>query len=109
VGLARSYGRLLAEEGVLMSAVAPNVVRTNITKGTFYDTLEGLGLLTPMEGVMSAFEAILDGDESGIVYECGPRGGWTKREVAEYLDKETTTLCGMLDEAKRSLHHRPEQ
>ena len=104
VGLTRTYGKLLADEGIVLSAVAPNLVRTNLREPNYYDSLEQQGLLTPMEGVMSAFQAILDGEESGVVYECGPRGGWTRREGAEYLDKESEVLCKMLDGPTRRLH-----
>jgi hypothetical protein len=87
----------------VLSAVAPNLVRTSIRESAYYDSLEQQGLLTPMEGVMSAFEAILDSEEGGLVYECGPRGGWTKREGVEYLDKESEVLCKMLDGPTRAL------
>jgi NAD(P)-dependent dehydrogenase (short-subunit alcohol dehydrogenase family) len=103
VGLTRTYGILLTDEGIVLSAVAPNLVRTSIREPAYYDSLEQQGLLTPMEGVMSAFEAILDSEEGGLVYECGPRGGWTKREGVEYLDKESEVLCKMLDGPTRAL------
>jgi NAD(P)-dependent dehydrogenase (short-subunit alcohol dehydrogenase family) len=103
VGLTRTYGTLLTDERIVLSAVAPNLVRTSIREPAYYDSLEQQGLLTPMEGVMSAFEAILDSKEGGLVYECGPRGGWTKREGVEYLDKESEVLCKMLDGPTRAL------
>lgn len=105
VGLTRSYGALLEGEGIALSAVAPNVVRTGISSDGFYDQMEERGLLTPMEGVLDAFGHMLSGDDSGNVYECGPNGGWTKRQCTEYLDVQTEQCCNMLLERARSLHH----
>ncbi|OAL48226.1 NAD(P)-binding protein, partial [Pyrenochaeta sp. DS3sAY3a] len=85
VGLTRSYGALLREEGITVNAVAPNVVRTSISSDNFYQALETEGLLTPMEGLMSAFDEIITRAGSGEVYECGPKNSWTKRLGVEYL------------------------
>jgi hypothetical protein len=53
-----------------MNAVCPNVIRTNISAPAFYDKLEGLGLLTPMQGVVDAFESMLgSNDTSGEIFE----------------------------------------
>jgi NAD(P)-dependent dehydrogenase (short-subunit alcohol dehydrogenase family) len=105
VGLTRSYGTLLKDESILMSAVAPNVVRTNISAGVFYDRLEKEGLLTPMTGVLEAFKEILGSDETGKVYECGTKGGWSKRQAAEYLDEESERCCILLQERAKVLHY----
>jgi NAD(P)-dependent dehydrogenase (short-subunit alcohol dehydrogenase family) len=104
VGLTRTYGKLLEDERIVLSAVAPNLVRTGIREPGYYESLEQQGLCTPMEGVMSAFQAILDDEQGGAVYECGPRGGWTRREGVEYLDKESEVMCKMLDGPSRSLN-----
>jgi NAD(P)-dependent dehydrogenase (short-subunit alcohol dehydrogenase family) len=104
-GLTRSYGVLLKGEGMTLSAVAPNVVRTSISSGAFYDQMEGQGLLTPMEGVLDAFRDMLESDGSGDVYECGTKGGWSKREGAEYLDAESERCCELLLQRGRALHY----
>jgi hypothetical protein len=53
-----------------MNAVCPNVIRTNISAPAFYDKLEGLGLLAPMQGVVDAFESMLgSNDTSGEIFE----------------------------------------
>jgi NAD(P)-dependent dehydrogenase (short-subunit alcohol dehydrogenase family) len=105
VGLTRSYGTLLKDEGITISAVAPNVIRTNISSNVFYDQLERKGLLTPMTGVLDAFKEILGGDESGQVYECGTNGSWSKRQGAEYLDEESEKCCVLLQERAKGLHY----
>lgn len=105
VGLTRSYGALLVSEGITVNAVAPNVVRTAISSGMFYDKLEEEGLLTPMEGLIEAFDEILADADSGEVFECGPRGGWGKRVGAEYADDETERCCELLLERAKALHY----
>lgn len=105
VGLTRSYGALLREEGITVNAVAPNVVRTGISSDVFYQALEAEGLLTPMEGLMRAFDEIIEKAGSGEVYECGPRNSWTKRPGAEYLDQESERCCEMLQARAKALHH----
>jgi hypothetical protein len=92
------------EEGMVLSAVAPNVVRTGISSSAFYDKMEEEGLLTPMESVLEAFKDILEGDGSGVVYECGPKGGVVVRRGAEYLDEESGKCCELLLERGRGLH-----
>jgi NAD(P)-dependent dehydrogenase (short-subunit alcohol dehydrogenase family) len=105
VGLTRSYGALLEGEDMVLSAVAPNVVRTSISSSDFYDDMEKQGLLTPMEGVLDAFREIVEGSDSGKIYECGPRGGVVKRKGAEYLDEESGKCCDLLLERAKSLHY----
>lgn len=105
IGLTRSYGVLLKGEGIALSAVAPNVVRTSISSDVFYNQMEGRGLLTTMEGVLEAFTEILEGDESGEIYECGPSGGWSKRQPAGYLDEKSEQCCDLLLDRAQALHH----
>ncbi|CAA9963352.1 FabG Dehydrogenase [Pyrenophora teres f. maculata] len=105
VGLTRSYGVLLKEEGITVNAVAPNVVRTAISSGAFYDKLEAEGVLTPMQGLMSAFDEILQSDCSALVYECGPKVGWSLREGAQYLDEESGKACDMIAQRSMALHY----
>lgn len=105
IGLTRSYGALLIDESITVNAVAPNVVRTNISPDWFYDEMEKKGLMTRMEGVMEAFEEMIEGEGSGEVFECGPKGGWMKREGVEYLDEMSGRVCGELEGRSRGLHY----
>ena len=53
-----------------MNAVCPNVIRTNISAPAFYDKLDKLNLLTPMQGLIEAFESMLgSNDTSGEIFE----------------------------------------
>lgn len=104
-GFVRSYGKHLPEEGISLNAVSPNVVRTAISTGDFYDQLEKDGLLTPMEGVIEAFESFLGAsDMSGEILEVGPNGGFVRRSPAHYLDEKSQNLCDLLHERGRPLH-----
>ncbi|KAJ4358852.1 hypothetical protein N0V95_002705 [Ascochyta clinopodiicola] len=105
VGLTRSYGKLLVDEGITVNAVAPNVVQTSISSPLFYEKLAKEKLLTPMDGLMDAFDTILGSSCSGEVFECGPAGGWTQRAALEYLDKESEEVCGLLNVRARELHY----
>jgi NAD(P)-dependent dehydrogenase (short-subunit alcohol dehydrogenase family) len=95
---------LLKEEGITVNAVAPNVVRTAISGKEFYDSLEKEDLLTSMDHLMEAFDVILNGEKSGLVYECGPKG-WTVRDGTEYLNGESGRCCDLLEERGRKLHY----
>lgn len=105
VGLTRSYGKLLVDEGITVNAIAPNVVQTSISSPVFYEKLAKENLLTPMDGLMEAFKTMLDSKCSGEVFECGPAGGWTKREATEYLDKGSEEVCDLLSIRARGLHY----
>jgi len=104
VGFVRSFGKYLPEEGITLNAVCPNVVRTNISSGAFYEMMEEKGLLTQMKAVLDAFEHFLDADISGECMEMGPNGGYTRRAPAEALDRETTTVLELLYERGHKLH-----
>ena len=54
---------------------------------------------------MEAFKTMLDSKCSGEVFECGPAGGWTKREATEYLDKGSEEVCDLLSIRARGLHY----
>jgi NAD(P)-dependent dehydrogenase (short-subunit alcohol dehydrogenase family) len=105
IGLTRSYGALLKDESITLSALAPNVVRTSISSSTFYDQMEKQGLLTPMESVLEAFNDMVEGNDSGAVYECGPDGRWSKRPRTKYLDAKSEQCCDLLFERARGLHY----
>jgi NAD(P)-dependent dehydrogenase (short-subunit alcohol dehydrogenase family) len=105
IGFTRSYGELLVDEGITVNALAPNVVRTSISSPLFYKKLAEENLLTPMDGLMDAFKTMLDSDCSGEVFECGPAGGWTKREATEALDQGSEEVCKLLNIRARPLHY----
>ena len=96
VGFVRSYGKYLPEESITLNAICPNVVRTHISTDTFYDSVEAEGVLTPMKGVIDAFESTLDGDISGECLEIGPNGGFSAKAPAPHLDPETTRVMDMI-------------
>ncbi|EXJ57091.1 hypothetical protein A1O7_07435 [Cladophialophora yegresii CBS 114405] len=107
VGLVRSYGKYLPEEKITMNAICPNVIRTNISTGAFYDTLEKENLLTPIEGVIDTFEKLLDEQTSGEIFEIGPnykQQGAVVRKAQEYLDKESQRTFEVLYHRGRPLH-----
>lgn len=91
-----------------MNSVNPNVIRTNISTGAFYDTLEKEKLLTPIEGVIDTFEKLLGPDKtSGEIFEIGPHyseQGAVKRPAPEYLDKDSEKVFDLLYERGLRLH-----
>ena len=87
-----------------MNAVCPNVIKTNISAPAFYEKLDKLGLLTPMEGVIEAFESMLGtNDTSGELFEVGPNGGYAIKKAPEHLDAETGKIMGLLYERAHPL------
>ncbi|KAF2624651.1 NAD(P)-binding protein [Macroventuria anomochaeta] len=105
IGLTRSYGKLVVDEGITINAIAPNVVQTSISSPVFYEKLAKENLLTPMDGLVDALKTMLESNCSGEVFECGPAGGWTKREATEYLDKRSEEICNLLNVRARPLHY----
>ncbi|EXJ78281.1 hypothetical protein A1O3_09442 [Capronia epimyces CBS 606.96] len=107
-GLVQGYGRYLPEEKITCNAVCPNVVRTNITTGAFYDNLDKEKLLTPIHGVVDVFENLLGpADTSGECFEVGPNydtQGAVPRKLAEPLDRETDKVLDALYQRAR-VHH----
>ncbi|KAK3706310.1 hypothetical protein LTR37_012825 [Vermiconidia calcicola] len=104
VGFVRSYGKYLPEEGISMNAVCPNVVRTKISTDQFYDKVEADKLLTPMQGVVDAFEKCVDSDISGECLEIDPTGGVTPKAPAPHLNDETTRILDMIGQRSHRLH-----
>ena len=87
-----------------MNAVCPNVIRTNISPLAFYDKLEKMNLLTPMQGLIEAFESMLGAnDTSGELFEVGPNGGYKIKKAPEHLDAETEKIMGLLYERAHPL------
>ncbi|GME32580.1 NAD(P)-binding protein [Neofusicoccum parvum] len=99
VGLVRSYGKFLPEEGITMNAICPNITRTNLAPQSLFDAVEEQKALTPMAGVLEAFSAMLDPSNiSGEIFEAGPNGGYARREGVEYLDAESKRGAEMLND-----------
>jgi len=104
-GFVRSFGKYLPEEQITMNAVSPNVIRTNISTGAFYDSLDAKKLLTPMKGLIDAFETMLgENDTSGEIFEIPPNGKYNIRKAPEYLDAESEEVCKLLYHRARPLH-----
>lgn len=104
----RSYGKYLPSEGITLNAVNPNVIRTNISTPVFYDKLDARGLLTPIDGVVDAFESLLgENADSGETLEIGPNyakgQGIVKRQQPEYIDSESEEVFQMLEPRGRPL------
>jgi len=107
-GFVRSYGHYLPEEKITLNSVNPNVIRTNISTESFYDSLEKENLLTPIEGVVETFEKLLGSDAtSGECFEVGPnyktQGAVPKKPVA-FLDKDSEKVCELLHHRAHALH-----
>lgn len=86
-----------------LNAITPNVIRTNISNPAFYDKLEEEDLLTPIEGVVDAFEQLLgDNAESGECFESGPNyakgQGLVKPKFVEFVDEESKVVFDRLFE-----------
>jgi len=108
VGFVRSYGKYLPSEKITLNAITPNVIRTNISTPAFYDKLEAEGLLTPIEGVVDAFESLLgDNPESGECFEIGPNyakgQGIVKPKFVEFVDDESKRTFDVLEPRGRPL------
>lgn len=105
VGFTRCLGKYLPQEGITINAVCPNVVRTNIFSGDFYDKMEAKGILTDMSGVLQAFQATMgDSKMSGECLEVGPGGsGFTVRAEAAVQDVESQQALEMIYERSRQL------
>lgn len=104
VGFVRSYGKYLPEERITLNAVCPNVVRTSISSEVFYDKVDSRELLTPLKGVVDAFESLVSSDASGECIEAGPEGGFQRRSPPEHLDQKTTAVLSMISDRGHSLH-----
>ena len=94
VGFVRSYGKILLEEGILLNAVCPNKIRTNIGTADSYVKAEKVGCLVPMEHLLEAFEKLIakNGEFSGVSGEClevAPKLGVRVRPKTEFVNKES--------------------
>lgn len=89
IGLTRSYGKYLAsDEDITFNSVCPNVVKTNISTGAFYDKMEKANLICDMEGLMLAFEACMGASKltAQILEVTAAKVAFTHREEMEPLD-----------------------
>jgi NAD(P)-dependent dehydrogenase (short-subunit alcohol dehydrogenase family) len=101
IGLTRSYGASLINEGIRLSAVCPSIVKTNISSEQFYSIL-GDDLTTPMETIIEAFDKLLSSDESGLTLEAGA-GGIVRREAVDYADDKVANGCKLLEDRAKLL------
>ena len=72
VGFVRSYGKILREEDILLNAVCPNKIRTNIGTAASYEKAEKAGCLVPMEKLLEAYEMLMakEGEYAMVSGEC---------------------------------------
>ncbi|KAM3414447.1 hypothetical protein BST61_g9612 [Cercospora zeina] len=59
LGFTRTMGAWLPEEKITLNCICPNIVRTNISTGQYYEQAAEEGLLVSYETVVSAFESLL--------------------------------------------------
>lgn len=102
-GFVRSYGKYLPSENMTLNAVMPNVARTNISNVEWYDELDGLDLLTPVDGVIAVFESWLyDNNDSGRCVEVGPNyakgQGFVDPKFTDFVDEESEKIFALLEE-----------
>jgi hypothetical protein len=87
---------MVVAENITVNAICPNIVQTNISSGTFYQSVAEKDLLTPVETLLEQFDALMGiNQRTGLTVECGPRGV-SFRESPEYLDVESKECCEML-------------
>ncbi|KAF1967805.1 NAD(P)-binding protein [Bimuria novae-zelandiae CBS 107.79] len=102
VGLTRTYGNLLVQEGITVNAVCPGIARTAINSEAFYKSIESEGILVSVESVVDAFVAVLEGNGSAELFVCRPEGWvkWEDKEGDAWLEKSIEVL----DEGHRWIH-----
>jgi len=94
-------------ENIILNAVCPNVVRTNISTATFYEDLEKNNLLTPLDTIVGALESMMGTDSrTGLTLECGPMGVYP-RTAHEFLDEETRRSCKIIENRCKRLYGVP--
>ncbi|KAF9891527.1 hypothetical protein FE257_003994 [Aspergillus nanangensis] len=111
LGFVRSFGKYLPDENITLNAICPNIVKTNISTGTFYDRAEERGLLISVDTLVEAFESLLgDSATSGEAIEVLPGSdGYRIKEIPEYTNdkcKESVEMTN--DRSHRSFKfHQP--
>lgn len=103
VGLTRTYGKLLVQEGITVNAVCPGIVRTGINSEAFYRSIEKEGLLASINGVVDAFMEMVGESGSAELYVCRPEG-WVKKEEEEY-DSWLKRSLEVLDDGHQWIHY----
>ncbi|GAB7356563.1 hypothetical protein MBLNU459_g7297t1 [Dothideomycetes sp. NU459] len=90
VGFVRSFGKHLPKEQITLNAICPNIVRTSISTGDFYDKAEDKGLLISVDTLVEAFESLLGSSQiSGEALEVLPGSeGHRVKENAEYTNEK---------------------
>jgi hypothetical protein len=103
----------LPEEKITLNAICPNIVRTNISTGDYYDRAEKQGLLISTESLVEAFESLLGPNAaSGEAIEILPgNDGFRTKEEPEYTnDKVKQSVEMTLHRSHRShKFHEPVQ
>lgn len=101
----RSFGRLLPAEKITLNAICPNIVRTNISTGEFYDKADREGLCISVETLVASFESLLGESEvSGEAVEIlpGAEGHKIKESPAYTNSKVQRSVELTLDRTHRS-------
>lgn len=107
----RSFGKYLPDEKITLNAICPNIVKTNISTGEFYDRAEKRGLLCETETLVAAFESLLGtNNTSGEAVEVLPADeGYRIKESLDYTsDKVRESVEMTHDRSHRSFKfHQP--
>ncbi|KAH7142764.1 hypothetical protein B0J13DRAFT_445022 [Dactylonectria estremocensis] len=90
VGFVRSFGKYLPDEKITLNAMCPNIVKTSISTGDFYDKADARGLLVTMDSVVQSFENLLGTNTmSGEAIEILPGDeGWRIKERAPFTNEK---------------------
>ncbi|KAM5373448.1 hypothetical protein ACJZ2D_006942 [Fusarium nematophilum] len=90
VGFVRTFGKYLPEEKITLNAICPNIVKTNISSGDFYERADAKGLLITVESLVESFEALLGANQtSGEAIEVLPgNDGYRIKERPEYTNEK---------------------
>jgi hypothetical protein len=80
----------LAEEKISLNAICPNIVKTNISTGDFYDKADAKGLLITVDSLVETFESLLGANDiSGAAIEVLPGNeGHRVKEIADYTNEK---------------------
>lgn len=105
MGFVRTFGKYLPEEKITLNAVCPNIVKTNISTGDFYERAGAKGLLINVESLVQSFESLLDAnDTSGEAIEILPGDdGHRIKESPEYTNEKVKQSVELtMDRSHRS-------
>ena len=101
IGFTRSYApQALADHGIHLHAICPNVVETSISTSAFYSSIRDFDpkLLTPVEYVVNAALDLIKAEGSlSTIYEVGPKGIKARdNDFVKFMDDETIHVCNLL-------------